>query len=71
MIFLRNSVKLIEKRYSKNHINLLKIKVRFGQVLLKNNSNEEALSIFEHLKKQMDGDLSLSQREENLRETDN
>ena len=66
-MFLRNSVKLIEKRYSKNHINLLKIKVRFAQVLLKNNIDEEALRIFEHLQKQMDGDLSLSQKGDALR----
>lgn len=67
MALLRNSVKLIEKRYSKNHINLLKIKVRFAQVLLKNNNDVEALKIFEHLQKQIDSDISLSQKGETLK----
>lgn len=43
---IRNSVKLVEKRLSKNNINLLKIKLRYAQVLSKNDKDEEALKIF-------------------------
>lgn len=62
---------MVEKRLSKNNINLLKIKLRYAQVLSKNDKDEEALKVFEHLKRQMENDVSLSQRGDTLKETDN
>lgn len=59
---LEESVRLIEKRYSKTHINLMKMKVRYAEVLMKNNKLVEALPIYESLSKQMEGDVSLSRR---------
>ena len=51
---------MIEKRYSKNHINLMKMKLRYAEVLMRNNKFGEALPIYETLSRQMEEDVSLS-----------
>jgi len=44
-------IKVAQKRYSSNHINLLKIELQYGKLLHMMNLPDRALNIFEELSK--------------------
>jgi hypothetical protein len=55
-----------QKRYSSNHINLLKIELQYGKLLQMMNLSDKALNIFEELAKILEQNLKESQLLEKL-----